>query len=60
MQLPDEHTDILIHCSKYWPKNSFKLTVTVRDDYTTHGTRWQCTAKTFYQGDIDAYRLKLA
>jgi len=24
------------------------LTFAERDDYTLHGTRWQCTAKTFY------------
>ena len=35
------------------------------DDYTSqttigsHGTRWQCTAKTFYYGVFDAYSLKL-
>ena len=23
----------------------------------SHGTRWQCTAKTFYYGVFDAYRL---
>ena len=23
------------------------LTATGREDYTSHGTRWQCTAKTF-------------
>ena len=27
--------------------------------YTPHGARWQCTAKTFYYGVFDAYRLKL-
>ena len=32
------------------------LTVTERDDYTSHGTRWQCTAKKFYYGVFDAYR----
>ena len=32
----------------------YGLTVTVRDDYTSHGTRWQCTAKTFYYGVFDA------
>ena len=35
------------------------LTVTVRDDYPPHCARWQCTAKTFYYGVFDAYRLKL-
>jgi len=25
----------------------------------SHGTRWQCTAKTFYHGVFSAYRLKL-
>ena len=35
------------------------LTVTVREDYTPHGTSWQCTAKTFYYGVFEAYRLKL-
>ena len=37
----------------------FTLTVTIEADYTSHGTRWQCTAKTFYHGVFDAYRLKL-
>ena len=35
------------------------LTVTERDDYTPHETRWQCTVKKFYYGVSDAYRLKL-
>ena len=34
------------------------LTVTVIDGYPPHGTRWQCTAKPFYYGVFDAYRLK--
>ena len=29
------------------------LTATVRDDYTPHGPRWQCTAKTIYYGGFD-------
>ena len=29
-------------------KSRVFLTVTERDDYTPNGTRWQCTAKTFY------------
>ena len=33
------------------------LTVTVREDFIPRGTRWQCTAKTFYYGVFDAYRL---
>ena len=28
-------------------KINCNLTVTVRDDYTPHDTRWQCTAKIF-------------
>ena len=35
------------------------LTVTVREDFIPHGTRWQCTAKTFYYGVFDTDRLKL-
>ena len=35
------------------------LTVTEWDDYTPHGSRWQCSAKTFYYGVFDAYRWKL-
>ena len=35
------------------------LTVTVRDDYTSHDTRWQCTAKTFIMVCLDAYMLNL-
>ena len=35
------------------------LTVAERDDYTPHGTRWQCTAKTFGYGVFNAYSLKL-
>ena len=30
------------------------LTVAERDDYTSHGTNWQCTVKTFYYGVLDA------
>ena len=32
-----------------------ELTVTVRDDYTPHDTRWQCTAKLFIMACLDAY-----
>ena len=35
------------------------LTVAERDDYTSHGTRWQCTAKKIYYGVFGAFRLKL-
>ena len=43
-----------------WPKPiRICLTVTVRDDLTPHGARWQCTAKTFCYGVFDAYRLKM-
>ena len=31
------------------------LTVTLRDDYTPHDTRWQCTAKTFIMACLNAY-----
>ena len=36
-----------------------QLTVTERDDYNPHGTRWQCTAKTFILACLDAYMLNL-
>ena len=35
------------------------LTVTVRDDYTPHDTRWQCTAKIFIMVCLGAYMLNL-
>ena len=51
---------LLALCNWFFVKDRvYKLTVTVRDDYTSHGTRWQCTAKTLYYGAFDAYRLKL-
>ena len=35
------------------------FTVTVRDEYIPHNTRWQCTAKTFFMARLDAFMLNL-
>ena len=52
----------------FYPKQSLadkrqidpvNLTVTVRNDYTSHDTRWQCAAKTFIMACLDAYMLNL-
>ena len=60
MQLPVVHTDILIHCSKYLRKNSFELTVTVRDDYTTREVFYFyvfLVPKKFISGEVSAEKI---
>ena len=37
-----------IKFGKYTSRLKMGLTVMVRDGYTPHGTRWQCTAKIFF------------
>ena len=59
MLLQNIHSIFIAKLIKTQGRQVIILTVTVRDDYIPHGTRWQCTAKTFYYGVSDADWLKL-